>query len=301
AVLRYRHVTLSLDRARRLADLTVAAPAGPLPASAGALREAGSSFWALAAFRELDDVLCRLRFDEEEIGLVLLRTAGGPGGIDRLMEVDRLLAASDADWLAREIVLNMARVLRRLDLTAKSFFAIVDETSACGGPLLELALSADRVYMKRDAARPAWVQAGRLCGLGGDGAPYLPMSHGLSRLQARFQRDPETAARLAAAGDRLDAAAALEAGLATFAPDELDFDEELRVAVEERLSLSPDALTGMEASLRFPGRETADSKIYGRLSAWQNWIFIRPNATGDHGALRLYGQPDRPKFDWRRT
>jgi benzoyl-CoA-dihydrodiol lyase len=294
----YRHVSLDLDRTRRLGVLTVNAPEGPQPLTSAAVHEAGEAFWALAAFRELDDALCRLRFDEEQIGLVLIKTAGGPQARDTLLSVDRFLSEHSGDWLVREIVLHMARVLRRLDLTARSLFAIVDGTSCFTGPLLELALAADRIYMKNDAAHPAQIQVGALSG--GE-PPRLPMSHGLSRLQARFLSRPGHAADLVAASRPLDAPAALEAGLATFAPDELDWDEEVRLAVEERLSLSPDALTGMEASLRFPGMETTDSKIYGRLSAWQNWIFTRPNATGDHGALRLYGQPDRPKFDWRRT
>ncbi len=194
-----------------------------------------------------------------------------------------------------EIVLYMARVLRRLDLTAKSLFAVVEPGSCFAGPLLELALAADRIYMKNDAASPAFLQIGALSG------GHLPMPHGLTRLQSRFLADPARAEDLSNDRTRFDAPAALAAGLVTVAPDELDWDDELRLAVEERLSLSPDALTGMEASLRFGGPETADSKIYGRLSAWQNWIFIRPNATGEHGALKLYGQPERPKFDWRRT
>ena len=188
----------------------------------------------------------------------------------------------------------MARVLRRVDLTAKSLFALIDEESCFAGSLFELALAADRIYMKNDAARRARIAIGALSG------GQLPMPNGLSRLHSRFLSDSTRADRLTAA-PALDAPAALEAGLVTFAPDELDWGEEIRVAIEERLSLSPDALTGMEASLRFGGPETVESKIYGRLSAWQNWIFIRPNATGEHGALKLYGQPERPRFDWRRT
>jgi benzoyl-CoA-dihydrodiol lyase len=189
----------------------------------------------------------------------------------------------------------MARVMRRLDLTARSLFALVDGSGCFAGSLLELALSCDRIYMKNDPAHQAFMQVGPLSG------SQLPMPNGLTRLQSRLLADPERAAQLAASRKRLETPAALEAGLATFAPDELDYDEEVRVAIEERLSLSPDALTGMEASLRFGGPETTDSKIYGRLSAWQNWIFTRPNAIGETGALKLYGQPDRPKFDWRRT
>jgi benzoyl-CoA-dihydrodiol lyase len=331
-ILEYEHVTLVCDRAKRLATLTVHAPEGPQPESVGAIHEAGAAFWALAAFRELDDALCRLRLDEEEIGLVLLKTAparlaAGPGAsppasgrlsrgsgaapaadsaldagfeaaeaaCSSLLKLDQVLAANRSDWLVNEIVLHMARVLRRLDLTAKSLFAVVEPGSCFAGPLLELALAADRIYMKNDATSPAFLRIGSLSG------GHLPMPHGLTRLQSRLLADPARAEALSNDRTRFDAPAALAAGLVTVAPDELDWDDELRLAVEERLSLSPDALTGMEASLRFGGPETADSKIYGRLSAWQNWIFIRPNATGEHGALKLYGQPERPKFDWRRT
>ncbi len=294
ATVEYRHVTLGVDRGRRSADLTIAAPSSatdtPTVASAHA---AGADFWALRVFRELDDALCRLRFDHEDVGLVLLRTRGSA---DAVMAMDTLLAAHQNDWLLREITLLAARVLRRLDLTAKSLFAIADAENCFAGCLIELALAADRVYMRNDAARQAAVIVGPLS------SGLLPMSNGLTRLQSRFLGDPGRAVALVSAvGTRLETPAALDAGLVTVAPDELDWDEEIRVAVEERLSLSPDALTGMEASLRFGGPETTDSKIYGRLSAWQNWIFTRPNATGEQGALKLYGQPDRPRFDWKRT
>jgi benzoyl-CoA-dihydrodiol lyase len=292
ARIEYRHVTLLSDRARRLAELTVSAPESGPPSSADRLREMGAELWPLRAYRELDDALCRLRFDEEEIGLVLLRSRGRA---DLDVAWSRMLAANRQDWLANEVVLLIARVLRRLDLTAKSLFALVDGESAFGGTLLELALAADRVYMRNDPARQAAVAVGALS------AGALPMSNGLTRLQSRFLAEPERAERLAGEMPRLETPAALEAGLVTVAPDALDWGEAIRLAVEERLSLSPDALTGMEASLRFAGPETPDSKIYGRLSAWQNWIFIRPNATGERGALKLYGQPERPRFDWKRT
>jgi len=293
ALLEYRHVTLRCDREKRLAELTIAAPEGPLPKSAAEIHAAGSEFWALRAFRELDDAICRLRFDEETIGLVLLKTRGDAAA---LMAIDALLEANRSqDWLVNEVVLLMARVLRRLDLTAKSLFAIVDGDSAFAGSLLEVALAADRIYMRDDPERQARVAVGALS----SGA--LPMSNGLTRLQSRFLKEPERATKLAASREPLETPAALEVGLVTVAPDALDWDQEVRIAIEERLSLSPDALTGMEASLRFGGPETTDSKIYGRLSAWQNWIFIRPNATGERGALKLFGQPERPKFDWKRT
>ena len=304
ATFTYRHVTLRCDHAKRLADLTVFAPGAPLPETVGAIHESGAAFWPLRAFRELDDAICRLRLDEEEIGLVLIRTrAARLEGAHRapeeaaraLVALDRMLVQKKDDWLVHEIVLLMARVLRRLDVTAKSLFAIVDSESCFAGSLVELALAADRVYMRNDPQHQAYLTLGALsCGM-------LTMPNGLSRLASRFLASPETAEALTRELPRLDTPAADAAGLVTAAPDELDWDEEIRIAVEERLSLSPDALTGMEASLRFGGPETMDSKIYGRLSAWQNWIFIRPNATGERGALKLYGQPERPRFDWRRT
>jgi benzoyl-CoA-dihydrodiol lyase len=289
----YRHVTLVTDRDRRLATLTVRGPAGDEPATAAALHAAGDRAWALAAFRELDDAILRLRFDEPEIGLVILQAEGDP---TRVHAVDAALAALRAtDWLADEIVQYQARVLRRLDLTAKSLYAVAGPGTAFAGVLAEVALAADRVYACAHAERPARLELGPLS------AGALPMSNGLTRLQSRFLADPDRARRLMAEGFRGDAAEALEAGLVTVAPDELDWEDEVRVAIEERLSLSPDALTGMEASLRFGGPETMDSKIYGRLSAWQNWIFIRPNATGERGALTCYGKPEQAVFDWKRT
>jgi benzoyl-CoA-dihydrodiol lyase len=288
----YRHVSLDLDPAMRLATLTVRGPEAPPPASAAAVHELGSDAWPLRAMRELDDALCRLRFDYEEIGLVLLKTAGDP---DRALAWSDFLAAHRGDWLVNEIVLQTARTLRRLDGMAKSLFALVEPGSCFAGELFEIALACDRIYMLNDASRPVTVGIGALSG----GA--LPMPNGLSRLESRFLGEPGRAERLARERGKLDAEAAREAGLVTVAPDEIDWEDDVRLAIEERVSLSPDALTGMEASLRFGGPETLDSKIYGRLSAWQNWIFTRPNATGERGALKLYSQPERPKFDWRRT
>ena len=192
----------------------------------------------------------------------------------------------------------MARTLRRLDLTARSLFAVVDQGSCFAGSLLEIALAADRIYMLRDARLHN--AAVRLASSPLNGG-LLPMTHGPSRLQVRFMADPARADDIVAESEPFDTDAAEEAGLVTAAVDEIDWEDELRVAIEERVSLSPDALTGMEANLRFAGAENADSKVFGRLSAWQNWIFSRPNATGERGALTLYGKPERPQFNWRRT
>jgi benzoyl-CoA-dihydrodiol lyase len=285
----YRHVSVKIDKATRLASLTVRGPAAA-PASVAEVHQLGAEFWALRAFRELDDALCHLRFDHEEVGLVTVKTAGD---IDAILALDDFLAAHKEDWLVSEILLLMKRTLRRFDATAKSFFAIIEPGSCFAGSLLELALASDRIYLLDDGKTSVAVGALN----GGE----LWMGNGLTRLGQRFLRDPNHAAKLVAERPRVAGGDALKAGLATAAPDEIDWEDEVRVAIEERLSLSPDALTGMEASLRFAGPETLDTKIYGRLSAWQNWIFIRPNATGERGALKLYGQPDRPKFDWRRT
>jgi benzoyl-CoA-dihydrodiol lyase len=288
----YKHLTVAVDRATRTAVVTIAGPTGAVPKSVQAVQEAGAELWALRAFRELDDALLRLRFDFEEVGLVLFKTTGD---VEAVRAHGDFLAANRDHWLVNEIVLFVARTLRRLDATAKSLFAIVEPGSAFASELLEIALACDRIYMLDDASRPAHLGIAAMQG----GA--LPMANGLTRLQSRFLGTPGHAEKLATAAGTLDATAASKAGMVTAAPDDIDWDDTVRVAIEERLSLSPDALTGMEASLRFGGPETMDTKIYGRLSAWQNWIFTRPNATGERGALALYGQPDRPKFDWRRT
>ncbi|HLQ38002.1 MAG TPA: 2,3-epoxybenzoyl-CoA dihydrolase, partial [Planctomycetota bacterium] len=286
----YTHVQVEVDAARRTATVIVHGPKGPQPKNGADYEAAGSSVWALQCFRELDDAILQLRFGYEEIGLILLRTRG-----DRalLLQVERDLHASRAHWLCREIVLQIARTLRRWDLNARSMFALGDAGSCLQGVLLELAMACDRIYLRDDPA--VGVGIGPLS----DGA--LPMSHGQTRLQNRFLADPAQAAKLAKEQPSLSAAEAFEHGLCTFLLDPIDWDDETRIAIEERASLSPDALTGMEASLRFCGAETCDSKIFGRLSAWQNWIFTRPNATGDEGALTRYGAPESARFDWRRT
>ena len=289
---KYRHVTLDLDAAARTATLTVSAPDTDPPRDAAAMRAAGGDLWALRAFRELDDALLRLRINHLDIGLVLLRTRGDAG---RVIASDAALAAAKGDWFVDEVVVHMARVLRRLDLTAKSLFALLDTGSCFAGSLLELALASDRSYMLEDEDGTVRVAPSAM-----NGGP-LPMSNGLTRLQSRFLAEPERAARFLGAREPMDARAAEEAGVVTFAVDGIDWEDEIRMACEERSSLSPDALTGMEASLRWGGPETMETKVFGRLTAWQNWIFQRPNAVGERGALTMYGKPERPQFDWKRT
>jgi benzoyl-CoA-dihydrodiol lyase len=289
----YKYVNLVLNREQRYADLTVQGPDADLPTTPQAIEQLGDSYWPLQAYRELDDALLHLRVNEPEIGLVCVRTKGN---LDDVVALDKTLAANRDHWLVRELLLYMARVLRRLDLTAKSFFAIVEPGSCFAGNLLELLLASDRSYMLNDPeAEPTSISPSAL------NAGDLPMSNGLTRLQSRFLANPEKLAEVLAQSEPLDAEQADEAGLITFVPDQLDWEDEIRVAIEERTSLSPDALTGMEASLRFAGPETMDTKIYGRLTAWQNWIFQRPNAVGPEGALTNYGKPTQAKFDFKRT
>ena len=288
----YKYVGLTLHREQRYADLTVRGPESDLTTTPDEIQKLGDAYWPLQAYRELDDVLLHLRVNEPEIGLVCLRTAGN---MDKVLAVDKTLAANSNHWLVREIIAHMARVLRRLDLTAKSFFAIIEPGSCFAGNLLELALAADRSYMLNDADQKVELAHGEL------NRDALPMSNGLTRLQSRFLAEPEKVNELFAHDAPLDTDTAEAAGLITFAPDDLDWEDEIRVAIEERTSLSPDALTGMEASLRFGGPESMDTKIFGRLTAWQNWIFQRPNAVGPQGALTNYGKPTQAQFDFKRT
>jgi benzoyl-CoA-dihydrodiol lyase len=289
----YKFVKLTLDRDKRSVDLTIRGPEGDLPDTPEAIRQSGDSYWPLQTYRELDDALLHLRVNEPEIGVVCIRTKGD---IDRVLSIDRTLAEHREHWLIREIVLQMARTLRRLDLTAKSFFAIIDPGSCFAGNLLELALAADRSYMLSNSEGPSpEIAVSEL------NAGALPMSNGLTRLHSRFLAEPGRLKEIFGLQRSFDTEDAEELGLITFAPDDLDWEDEIRLAIEERTSLSPDALTGMEASLRFAGPETMDTKIYGRLTAWQNWIFQRPNAVGEHGALTNYGKPTQAQFDYKRT
>jgi benzoyl-CoA-dihydrodiol lyase len=285
----HRFVTLKVDG--RVGQLTVRGPAEEEPASAAEMRRRGAELWALRAFRELDDALLDVRFNRPEVGVIVVRTEGDAG---RVLAADAALAgAAASDWFASEVLHHMKRVLKRLDQTARSFLAVIDQGSCFAGSLFELALAADRSYMLAAGDGPR-IALSELNG----GA--LPMANGLSRLATRFLGTPE-AAQQVKVGEALEAEEALAAGLVTFAPDDIDWEDEVRLAVEERASISPDALTGMEMNLRFAGPETMETKIFGRLSAWQNWIFQRPNAVGEKGALTLYGKPERAKFSWTRT
>jgi benzoyl-CoA-dihydrodiol lyase len=303
----YEHVSARLDLASGVADITLTGPAQDAPADVTALHQQGTGFWSLAVARELDDLILDLRTNEAELGTWVLRTRGDSG---RVLAYDRLLLAGAAagDWLAAEIIGYWKRTLKRLDVTSRSLIALIEPGSCYAGSLLELALAADRSYMLDGVretvssttggpdASPAAVTIGEL-NLG-----PLPMGNGLSRLATRFWGDEAgVAAAEKRAGEPLEAADAAHLGLVTFAPDDLDWDEEVRIAIEERSAFSPDALTGLEANYRFAGPETMETKIFGRLTAWQNWIFYRPNASGPDGALRRYGTGRRAEFDRKRV
>jgi benzoyl-CoA-dihydrodiol lyase len=294
----YAHVTCAIDRAPGVAEITVAAPEAAPPSDAAGIHAAGTRFWPLAVARELDDLILHLRTNEEAIGLWVLRTTGAADAVEAH---DRALLEQEADWLVREIRLYLKRTLKRLDVSSRSIFALIEPGSCFTGTLLELALAADRVFMLEGAregdGRPA--AAVRVTGMNFGAYPTV---NGLTRLQSRFLDEPGRVDDLKGRiGEDLDAAAAAEAGLVTFTPDDIDWEDEVRIAIEERAAFSPDALTGMEASLRFGGPETLESKIFARLSAWQNWIFQRPNAVGPKGALRVYGTGERGDFDRRRV
>ena len=288
----YSTVTVEINRMKRTADLTVRGPNGPQPSDAKAMLALGDQYWPLRAFRELDAALLHLRLNEPEIGVVVLKTQGDR---EAVLAIDRTLATHRDHWLAREILHFMKRTLKRLDLTAKSFIALIEPGSCFAGALFELALAADQSFMLDDPDHPTAIAMSALNG----GA--LPMSTGLTRLETRFLGEPDKVEKLLAIGEAIEPHVALQAGLVSFTPDELDWDDEVRLMLEGRTSLSPDALTGLEANLRFAGPETLETKIFGRLSAWQNWIFQRPNAVGERGALKTYGVEGRPEFDWRRT
>jgi len=295
----YGHVDVAFDREARTATVTVHGPQGAQPQTVDEVLAAGDSWWPLAMARELDDAILMLRTNELELGLLLLKTEGD---IAAVLEADKLLAGLREAWLVRETVGLLRRTFARLDVSSRSMFAIIEPGSCFAGTLLELALAADRSYMlalpaEDDADKPSLRIALSAMNFG-----LLQMINGRSRLETRFSGRAEVIAKLQAIqNELLGAEAALELGLVTMAPDDLDWEDELRIAIEERASLSPDALTGLEANLRFHGSETIETKIFGRLSAWQNWIFIRPNATGEQGALKLFGKGSKPKFDRERV
>ena len=298
---RYRHVSAALDRERAVAEITVSGPSQDAPSSMAEAYARGADFWPLAVARELDDLILDLRTNETELGTWIFRTTGDAAKV--LAHDELLLANAGADWLANEIMLYWKRTLKRLDVTSRSLIALIEPGSCYAGSLLELALAADQSFMLFGVfedidpdANPAAITVGA-ANLG-----PLPMGNGLTRLATRFHGDPDAlAAAEKAAGEPLEAEEAERLGLVTFAPDDIDWEEEVRIAVEERASFSPDALTGLEANYRFAGPETIETKIFGRLTAWQNWIFYRPNASGPDGALRAYGTGRRADFDRKRV
>jgi benzoyl-CoA-dihydrodiol lyase len=292
--LRYEHVLVEFDRQAGTATLTVLGPAAR-PASRAGLHAEGAAAWPLAAARELDDAISRLRFGEPDLGTWLLRTTGKVAAV---LDWDALLAADD--WLAREVTGLWKRTLRRLDATSRSLIALIEPGSCFAGTLLELALAADRQYMLDGVLGPGQEPAVVVIDAMNTGA--LPAGNGSTRLELRFgPAADQLGAVLAIAGKELPAPQAAELGLVTAAPDDLDWDDEIRLVTSERAGFSPDALSGMEASFRFAGAESLSTKIFGRLSAWQNWIFLRPNASGPQGALRRYGTGQRAEFDYKRV
>lgn len=294
----YDHLSIEFERQSGIVNLTVHAPEGDLPSTPESIQAAGANYWPLAMARELDDAIMHLSFNELELGTWVLRTKGDS---DQLLKVDQTLIQHQEHWLVREIILNLKRVFKRLDLVARSLVALIEPGSCFTGTLLELVLAADRSYMLDGTfedtdevpaiLRPTEMNFGA-----------LPMCNDLTRLQTRFIDDAENVENVRnEIYNNLDAATADELGLVTFIPDDIDWEDEVRIAVEERASFSPDALTGMEASLRFAGPETLETKIFGRLTAWQNWIFQRPNAVGEEGALKLYGSGKQSNYDKKRV
>ena len=294
----YDTLTVAIDRELAAATLTIQGPAEAAPITLETIRQAGASWWPLAVTRALDDAILHLRLNEGEIGTWVFRSEGQHAPLEL---VEKILIDHANDWLVREILLYWKRTLKRLEVSSRSLMALVEPGSCFAGMLLELVLAADRVYMldgtfEGSELPPATIRLSPL-----NFGPF-PMVNGLTRLQSRFLSDPEHAAHLQTrCGEALHAKGAEALGLVTFIPDDIDWEDEVRLALEERASFSPDALTGMEASLRFGGPETMESKIFGRLSAWQNWIFQRPNAVGEDGALTLYGTGKKTSFDKRRV
>ena len=290
--IRYPFVTVTLDRHGRSATLEIRAPDEDASASVGEIKKRGVDFWPLAVARALDDALLHLRFNEPTLGTLIIKTSGDGG---RIPAYDALLIENQDDWLAREILLYLQRTYKRLDVTSRTTFAFVEPGSCFVGMLADLLFAVDRTYMLDGQLddRPApTIQLSELS------FGVLRMANGLTRLETRFLDDDESVGNAnKLIGQKLDAQEAMAAGLVTFAPDDIDWEDEIRLLLEERASFSPDALTGMEANLRFAGPETLETKIFGRLSAWQNWIFQRPNAAGESGALKLYGTGKRARYD----
>jgi len=296
--IRYAYLTIEIDRERRAAKFRVKGPTAAPPADATAVHAQGAGFWPLALARELDDAMMHLRLNETEIGTWVLSSQGDA---DLVEAYDSLLAKEPSNWLVREIVLYWKRTLKRLDVSSRSLIALVEPGSCFAGTLFEIVLAADRSYMldgtfEGSNQEPATV---RLTAM--NFGPY-PMGNGLTRLGTRFLAEPSRVNELKEEiGEALDAETADELGLVTFTPDDIDWEDEVRLVLEERAGFSPDGLIGMEANLRFAGPETMETKIFARLSAWQNWIFQRPNATGPEGALKLYGTGKQSKYDRKRA
>jgi benzoyl-CoA-dihydrodiol lyase len=292
----YGFVSVAIDRAARHATITVRAPASPQPADLAGIEAAGTQWWPLQMTRELDNAILHLRTNELDIGTWILKTSGDAQAV---LNIDATLLKHQPHWLVRETTGMMRRTFARLDVSSRSLFALIDEGSCFAGSLLELALAADRSYMLALPDTPD--QAPRIVASEMNFGT-LPMVNGQSRLARRFYDDAaQIDAVRAVLGRPLDAKAAMEVGLVTADPDDIDWADEVRIALEERASMSPDALTGLEANLRFNGKESMETRIFGRLSAWQNWIFIRPNAVGESGALKVYGSGSKPRFDMNRV
>ena len=289
----YEYVDARLDRAARRATLTVKSPHGGQPVDVSAIVALGADWWPLQMARELDDAILNLRTNELDIGTWLLKTSGDA---DRVLAVDETLAKLKEHWFVRETIGLLRRTLARLDVSSRTLIALVESGSCFAGTLCELALAADRTYMQDLPEASPQLSLSEL------NFGTYPRVDGLSRLQARFYREAEPIAKARATlGHKLSAQEAAALGLVTAALDDIDWDDEIRIVLEERASMSPDALTGMEANLRFGVTETMETRVFGRLSAWQNWIFIRPNATGDAGALKVFGTGNKAKFNWERV
>ena len=294
--LSYTHVTVDIDRAKRTATFTVKAPTTALPKDIAGIEAAGENWYPLAMARDLEDAILSMRTNELDIGTWLIKTTGSAAAVQ---EMDATLAAHKDHWLVRETIGLMRRTFSRIDVSSRSLFALIEEGSCFVGTFLELALACDRSYMLAlpdDADKAPHIAVGEL------NFGTFPMVTGQSRLQRRFyDEQPALEAVRAKAGQSLDAQQAFDIGLVTSAPDDIDWADEVRIAIEERVAMSPDALTGMEANLRFNGPENMFTRVFGRLTAWQNWIFQRPNAVGDKGALKVYGKGEKVAFDWNRV
>ncbi|MDP1956401.1 MAG: 2,3-epoxybenzoyl-CoA dihydrolase [Polaromonas sp.] len=291
----YSVVDALVDRATRIATITVKAPAVAIESTPASIEAAGTNWYPLKLQRELDDAILNLRTNELEVGTWVIKTTGDAGQVIRM---DEVLAKLKDHWLVRETTGALRRTLARIDVTSRSLIALVDAGSCFAGTFYELALACDRIYMLDLPDSP---DAAPALQLSPANFGWFPAVNGLTRLQTRFYEDAATINQLEKLGDsKLRADQALELGLVTLTPDDIDWMDEIRIMLEERASMSPDAMTGMEASLRFPGKETMETRVFGRLSAWQNWIFIRPNAVGEDGALKLFGTGKKAKFDWKR-